>query len=227
MSDRLPRQAETRRSGTEPRAGRGKAPAHQRGDRHLPGSAGAPALTCPARSGLLGGILGQEGRADEAIEYLRSRRGQAAERGQLAPEPVCAVSRQEHAGRGAGQSGLEAIRTSPDTAAHRVELALTHLTRGERDLASLRYREALGREPENPAAHMGLGELLLSPSANTAPGLDGICLAQQAGPGARHAAPQDDGGAVERHGAARRHAAAGGRPGLRRHDPVRPLSFLG
>jgi hypothetical protein len=60
------------------------------------------------------------------------------------------------------QSGLEAIRHSPDTAAHRVELALTHLTRGERDLASLRYREALAREPENPAAHMGLGELLLS-----------------------------------------------------------------
>ncbi len=43
-----------------------------------------------------------------------------------------------------------------------MELALTHLTRGERDQASLRYREAMAREPENPAAHMGLGELLLS-----------------------------------------------------------------
>jgi len=115
----------------------------------------------PGALGLLGGILGQEGRADEAIGYLKSA---------LARQPnvgnwhlnLCALYRGKNMLDEALQSGLEAIRHSPDTAAHRVELALTHLTRGERDLASLRYREALAREPENPAAHMGLGELLLS-----------------------------------------------------------------
>jgi hypothetical protein len=115
----------------------------------------------PGALGLLGGILGQEGRADEAIGLLKSA---------LARQPhvgnwhlnLCALYRGKNMLDEALQSGLEAIRHSPDTAAHRVELALTHLTRGERDLAALRYREALGREPENPAAHMGLGELLLS-----------------------------------------------------------------
>ena len=115
----------------------------------------------PGALGLLGGILGQEGRADEAIQLLKSA---------LARQPnvgnwhlnLCALYRGKNMLDDALQSGLEAIRHSPDTAAHRVELALTHLTRGERDLASLRYREALAREPENPAAHMGLGELLLS-----------------------------------------------------------------
>jgi len=115
----------------------------------------------PGALGLLGGILGQEGRTDEAINLLKSA---------LARQPnvgnwhlnLCALYRGKNMLDEALQSGLEAIRHSPDTAAHRVELALTHLTRGERDLASLRYREALAREPENPAAHMGLGELLLS-----------------------------------------------------------------
>jgi len=115
----------------------------------------------PGALGLLGGILGQEGRTDEAIQLLKSA---------LARQPnvgnwhlnLCALYRGKNMLDDALQSGLEAIRHSPDTAAHRVELALTHLTRGERDLASLRYREALAREPENPAAHMGLGELLLS-----------------------------------------------------------------
>jgi Flp pilus assembly protein TadD len=115
----------------------------------------------PGALGLLGGILGQEGRADEAIELLKSA---------LARQPnvgnwhlnLCALYRGKNMLDEALASGLEAVRTSPDTAPHRVELALTHLTRGERDLASLRYREAMAREPENPAAHMGLGELLLS-----------------------------------------------------------------
>ena len=115
----------------------------------------------PGALGLLGGILGQEGRTDEAINLLKSA---------LARQPnvgnwhlnLCALYRGKNMLDEALQSGPEAIRHSPDTAAHRVELALTHLTRGERDLASLRYREALAREPENPAAHMGLGELLLS-----------------------------------------------------------------
>jgi Flp pilus assembly protein TadD len=111
--------------------------------------------------GLLGGILGQEGRPDEAIPLLKSA---------LARQPnvgnwhlnLCALYRGKNMLDEALQSGLEAIRHSPDTPAHRVELALTHLTRGERELASLRYREALARDPENPPAHMGLGELLLS-----------------------------------------------------------------
>ncbi len=115
----------------------------------------------PGALGLLGGILGQEGRADEAIEHLKSA---------LAKQPnvgnwhlnLCALYRGKNMLDEALASGLEAVRTSPDTAAHRVELALTHLTRGERDLASLRYREAMAREPESAPAHMGLGELLLS-----------------------------------------------------------------
>ncbi len=115
----------------------------------------------PGALGLLGGILGQEGKTDEAIPLL-----QAA----LARQPnvgnwhlnLCALYRSKNMLDEALQSGLQAIQHSPETAAHRVELALTHLTRGERGLASQRYREALGREPENPAAHMGLGELLLS-----------------------------------------------------------------
>ena len=115
----------------------------------------------PGALGLLGGILGQEGRADEAIELLKSA---------LAKQPnvgnwhlnLCALYRGKNMLDEALASGLEAVRTSPDTAAHRVELALTHLTRGERDLASLRYREAMAREPESAPAHMGLGELLLS-----------------------------------------------------------------
>jgi len=115
----------------------------------------------PGALGLLGGILGQEGRADEAIGYLTAA---------LARQPgvanwhlnLCALYRGKTMLDEALASGLLAIQHSPETAAHRIELALTHLSRGERDQASLRYREALAREPENPAAHMGLGELLLS-----------------------------------------------------------------
>ena len=115
----------------------------------------------PGALGLLGGILGQEGRADEAIELLKSA---------LAKQPnvgnwhlnLCALYRGKNMLDEALTAGLDAVRTSPDTAPHRVELALTHLTRGERDLASLRYREAMAREPESAPAHMGLGELLLS-----------------------------------------------------------------
>ena len=111
--------------------------------------------------GLLGGILGQEGRADEAIELLRAAVAKQPNVGNWHLN-LCALYRGRNMLDEALAAGLDAIRTSPDTAAHRVELALTHLTRGERDLASLRYREAMGREPEHPAAHMGLGELLLS-----------------------------------------------------------------
>ena len=115
----------------------------------------------PGALGLLGGILGQEGRADEAITYLKAALAQQPNVGNWHLN-LCALYRGKNMLEEALASGLEAIRHSPDTAAHRVELALTHLSRGERDLASLRYREAMAREPENPAAHMGLGELLLS-----------------------------------------------------------------
>ena len=115
----------------------------------------------PGALGLLGGILGQEGRVDEAIQLLEAA---------TARQPgianwhlnLCALYRGRAMLDKALEAGLESVRHSPNTAAHRVELALTHLTRSERDLASQRYREALAREPENPSAHMGLGELLLS-----------------------------------------------------------------
>jgi tetratricopeptide (TPR) repeat protein len=115
----------------------------------------------PGALGLLGGIMGQEGKSDEAIRLLEAA---------LARQPgvanwhlnLCALYRARNDLDRALAAGLEAVRYSPETANHRVELALTHLTRGERDLASQRYREALGREPESPAGHMGLGELLLS-----------------------------------------------------------------
>ncbi len=115
----------------------------------------------PGALGLLGGILGQEGRVDEAIALLVAAVARQPNVGNWHLN-LCALYRGKTMLDEALASGLEAIRHSPDTAPHRVELALTHLSRGERDLASLRYREALAREPENPAAHMGLGELLLS-----------------------------------------------------------------
>ncbi len=115
----------------------------------------------PGALGLMGGIFGQEGRTDEAIELLKQA---------LAGQPnvgnwhlnLCSLYRSKTMLDEALASGLEAVRHSPDSGPHRVELALAHLSRGERDHASLRYREALARDPENPAAHMGLGELLLS-----------------------------------------------------------------
>jgi len=115
----------------------------------------------PGALGLMGGILGQEGKVDEAIAYLE----QAVARQHNVANwhlNLCALYRGQNKLEDALRAGLDAVRYSPDTANHRVELALTHLTRGERDLASLRFREAMAREPENPAAHMGLGELLLS-----------------------------------------------------------------
>ncbi len=115
----------------------------------------------PGALGLLGGIVGQEGRVDEAIALLERA---------IARQPavanwhlnLCALYRGKNRLDDALRAGLEAVRYSPDTANHRVELALTYLTRGERDLAGKHFREGIGREPENAAAHMGLGELLLA-----------------------------------------------------------------
>ena len=174
--------------------------------------------------GLLGGILGQEGRADEAIELLRAAVAKQPNVGNWHLN-LCALYRGRNMLDEALAAGLDAIRTSPDTAAHRVELALTHLTRGERDLASLRYREAMGREPEHPAAHMGLGELLLS-LGEYGPGWMEYAWRNKLDQ-ARGTLPKMTAALLERHGSPGRHAAAGSRPGLRRHDPVRPLHSVG
>jgi Tfp pilus assembly protein PilF len=111
--------------------------------------------------GLLGGILGQEGRVDEAIQMLEAA---------IARQPavanwhlnLCALYRGKNMLDEALRAGLAAIQYSPETAAHRVELALTHLTRGELDEASKQFREGVAKEPEAAPSHMGLGELLLS-----------------------------------------------------------------
>lgn len=115
----------------------------------------------PGALGLLGGIYGQEGNLAEAIPLLEAA---------VARQPgvanwhlnLCALYRSQNRLDDALRHGLEAARYAPESANHRVELALTHLTRGERDLASLRFREAIAAEPETAAGHMGLGELLLS-----------------------------------------------------------------
>jgi Flp pilus assembly protein TadD len=115
----------------------------------------------PGALGLLGGILGQEGRTDEAIDLLEKA---------IAKQPgianwhlnLCALYRGKNQLDRALECGLEAVRLSPDSANHRVELALTYLTRGERELAGKHFREGIGKEPESAAAHMGLGELLLA-----------------------------------------------------------------
>jgi ADP-heptose:LPS heptosyltransferase len=115
----------------------------------------------PGALGLLGGILGQEGRVDEAIPLLEAAvaRQPAVANWQL---NLCALYRGKNMLDQALRAGLEAVRYSPETAPHRVELALTHLTRGERDEAKKHFREGIAKEPEGAAAHMGLGELLLS-----------------------------------------------------------------
>jgi ADP-heptose:LPS heptosyltransferase/Tfp pilus assembly protein PilF len=121
--------------------------------------AAAPQL--PGAMGLLGGILGQEGKVDEAIQLLEAA---------VARQPgvanwhlnLCALYRGKNMLDEAVRAGLEAVRYSPETSNHRVELALTHLSRGERDEAGRQFREGIAKEPEAAAPHMGLGELLLS-----------------------------------------------------------------
>jgi len=115
----------------------------------------------PGALGLLGGILGQEGRSDEAIALLeKAVAGQAGVANWHLN--LCALYRGKNMLDHALRAGLEAVRLSPETANHRVELALTHLTRGERDQAARHFREGIGKEPENAPSHMGLGELLLA-----------------------------------------------------------------
>ena len=121
--------------------------------------AAAPEL--PGALGLLGGILGQEGRVDEAIQLLESA---VARSPQVANWHLnlCALYRGKNMLDRALAAGLEAVKYSPETANHRVELALTHLTRGELEQAGRHFREGIAKEPEAAAPHMGLGELLLT-----------------------------------------------------------------
>jgi len=111
--------------------------------------------------GLLGGILGQEGRVDEAIPLLEAAIARQPSVGNWHLN-LCALYRGKNLLDEALRAGLSAIQYSPETAGHRVELALTYLTRGELDLAAKQYREGIAKEPEGAPAHMGLGELLLS-----------------------------------------------------------------
>jgi len=115
----------------------------------------------PGALGLLGGILGQEGKVDEAIPLLEQAVARQPNVGNWHLN-LCAMYRGKNELDKSLTAGLDAIKYSPDTAAHRVELALTHLIRGEHQLAGQRFREAIAREPETAAGHMGLGELLLS-----------------------------------------------------------------
>jgi Flp pilus assembly protein TadD len=121
----------------------------------------AVAPDLPGALGLLGGILGQEGRVDEAIQLLESA---VARSPQVANWHLnlCALYRGKNMLDQALRAGLEAVKYSPDTANHRVELALTHLTRGEHQQAGYHFREGIAKEPEAAAPHMGLGELLLA-----------------------------------------------------------------
>jgi Tfp pilus assembly protein PilF len=115
----------------------------------------------PGALGLLGGILGQEGRVDEAIALLERAIARQPSVGNWHLN-LCAMYRGKNELDKSLAAGLEAVRHSPDTAAHRIELALTHLIRGEHAEAAQRFREAIAREPELAAGHMGLGELLLA-----------------------------------------------------------------
>jgi hypothetical protein len=121
--------------------------------------AAAPEL--PGALGLLGGILGQEGRVDEAIPLLEAAVARNPTVGNWHLN-LCALYRGKNMLDHALRAGLEAVKHSPETANHRVELALTHLTRGERAEAARHFREGIAKEPEAAAPHMGLGELLLA-----------------------------------------------------------------
>lgn len=115
----------------------------------------------PGALGLMGGIYGQEGQTDLAIDHLERA---------IARQPnvsnwhlnLGALYRARGRFEEALRHGLDAVRLSPDTCIQRVELALTHLSMGDREACARAFREAMAREPENAAPHMGLGELLLS-----------------------------------------------------------------
>jgi ADP-heptose:LPS heptosyltransferase len=111
--------------------------------------------------GLLGGILGHAGQIDEAIAFLERAVALEANVANWHLN-LCVMYRGKNLLDKALAAGTEAVRYSPDTAAHRLELALTHVVRGERGEAERLFREAMVRDPENAAPHMGLGEVLLA-----------------------------------------------------------------
>ncbi len=111
--------------------------------------------------GLLGGILGYAGQVDEAIPLLEQA---VAKYSSVANWHLnlCVMYRGKNLLDKALAAGAEAVRQSPNTAVHRIELALTHMVQGGHKEADRLFREAMVLEPENAAPHMGLGELLLS-----------------------------------------------------------------
>jgi len=115
----------------------------------------------PGALGLIGGILGQEGRVEEALNHLERA---------VAKQPnvanwqlnLCALYRSRNRLEDSLRHGQEAVRLAPESASHRVELALTYLSLGDRPNTSRCFREAMACDPELAAPHMGLGELLLA-----------------------------------------------------------------
>jgi Flp pilus assembly protein TadD len=111
--------------------------------------------------GLLGGMLGHAGEVDEAIILLERA---------ISKDPnvanwhlnLCVMYRGRNLLEKALAAATEAVRQSPTTAVHRMELGLTHLALDQREDASKLFREAMAIDPENAAPHMGLGEMLLS-----------------------------------------------------------------
>jgi len=116
----------------------------------------------PGALGLLGGILGQVGQTEEAIALLEQAVAQKPDVANWRLS-LCTLYRSRNRLDEALRHGLEAVRCSkPGSSASHVEVALTYLVRGQRDLAIKYFREGIGQEPEAAAPHMGLGELLLS-----------------------------------------------------------------
>lgn len=118
----------------------------------------------PGALGLLGGIAGREGRHDEAIGLLE----RAVVRQPNIPSWHSNLSTLYRMGNRldeALRAAQAAARLLPENAPAQVELALTHLTRGERAAAVASFCAAIGLDPDNANAHMGLGEMLLADGA--------------------------------------------------------------
>ncbi len=115
----------------------------------------------PAALALLGSLAGRAGQMDEAISLLERAVARLAEVSSWHAN-LCSLYRATNRLDDALRAGQEAVRLAPDNAPHRVDLGLVHLTRSENQAALACFIAALGRDAENPNAHMALGELLLS-----------------------------------------------------------------
>jgi hypothetical protein len=115
----------------------------------------------PGALGLLGGIRSQQGRFDEAIGLLERATARQADVANWHLN-LSVLYRSKNLPDKALSASLQAVSHSPNTAPHRVELALAYVLRGERERAAETFQEAIAREPENAAGHMGLAEMLLA-----------------------------------------------------------------